>query len=194
MKERIDVPQDLTENSAESSNISVKQYTPETNSAEAGFELFRDFVHRLREEYPNLNYPEDNIVERIAPKEGGALVTYIISDTELAVGVAIGRASGNSFQGHWFIVDPKYQNTDVAPRLMTQVAADFDEVRLLASVADVPRDANKERKISRQNALIRYYQKLGMNPDLESESYQYAHMPGAPMPMVWKKQDNGESD
>lgn len=167
--------------------LATKKYSFETGTAEEGFAIFKKFVQELRDKNPDLSYPSDSVIDRIGPNKLERLVAYITNEKDEAVGAIIGNAEPGHFDGLWFIIDPEHQQTEVGKELIESVATDFDEVKLLANVADVPREADSERKGKRQEALIRYYRRLGMEPDTESESFKYSKLPGGPMPMVWRK-------
>lgn len=163
------------------------KYAFETGNAVEGFNAFNEFVKQLREKNPELSYPSDAIIDRISPDNYARLVTYIMKDHDETVGGIIGNAEADHFEAFWFMVAPEYQNTEIGKLLLKSMFGDFDKIEMVASVKDIPQAVDRNRQVSRQKALVRYYEQLGFHPNTEAESYQYSDMPGAPMPMVWER-------
>jgi hypothetical protein len=172
-----------------------------------GFNIFKNFMCDLRNKYAGKDYPEDSALDRINPESVTScnLLTYISYFNNNLAGVLIGDDEKGSFSGKWLAVDTKYQNTDVAKKLISSIQSDFDKINILASTfggekTEFPINdkeftkftKTKNDKIDRQNALIRYYKKLGFKPDISSECYKYSNIPGSPMPMVWTKNNKTE--
>jgi GNAT superfamily N-acetyltransferase len=175
-------------------------------TGEEGFDVFKNFMRNLRNNYPQKYYPKNEVLDEINPKQkndsSNNLLTYISYLNNNPAGVLIGDDRKELLFGYWFAVDPKYQNTDVAKKLISSIQSDFDKVKIIAFTFGGEKTKNptndeefekylktKKDKVDRQNALIRYYTKLGFVPDSSSESYKYSNTPGSPMPMIWKKEN-----
>lgn len=189
--------------------LNINEYEPEIKiekiAGKEGFDVFKNFMRNLRNSYPQKDYPEDEVLDEINKKKNDSsnnLLTYISNFNNNPAGVLIGDDRKKSLFGHWLAVDPKYQNTDVAKRLISSIQSDFDEINIVASTFGGEKTKNptndeefekylktRKDKVDRQNALIRYYKKLGFAPDSSSESYKYTNTPGSPMPMVWKNKN-----
>lgn len=172
------------------SEIEESSGEPLQGLEEDGFLRFRDLMERLRKRYPLRDYKSSEIVSRIKPSsENGNhhLATYIASSGQREVGAIIGIDSGTKYSGKWFVIDPEFQNTDAARRLLEEVRNDYDEVSILASTFGLADDAGLDRLGARQQALVRYYQSLGFEINTRSELYRQDAQDFSPVPMIWRK-------
>lgn len=167
---------------------------PYIDYPEDGFLVFKDFIKQLKENYPNKEYPPDEVLNRM--KGSGhldyrSLTTYIAEVGNNLAGGIIGRAHGRRYEGDWYAIDPKYQKSDVTKKLLESVQRDFDEVTLLASTFGYDKDEKYgDRHVIRQQALIEYYKRLGFVVNTSSESYfpnSIQENLTTPVSMIWKK-------
>ena len=155
------------------------------------FFQFKDLISTLRERYPERDFPKDEVLEHINPCNNENirhLATYILyDDQDHPIGGLIGEDDQFSLKGKWLIMDPTYQDGKLVRKLFETVKEDFDDVTLLAQTFAGKKDLPPDRYASRQQALVEYYKRLGFKVNSDDETYQYSHLPGAPIPMIWKK-------
>lgn len=159
-----------------------------------GFDFFKGFMQSLRERYPDQWYPDDTVIDRINPRLNTLAemrsrnpITYLAFDGENVVGAAIGKDEGETLEGQWIVVDPKYRGRETVKKLLAAIEQDFDRVTLIARSFSESRNASPEERIRQQQKLVHYYQRLGFEIDKDSKTYRYSHLPRAPVPMVWQK-------
>ena len=179
------------------------QYDDEEKSGEfresysqLGFEYFKEFIKSLREKYPDRQWPTDETLNLIDPEAEQtttqSLTTYFASDGDTIVGAATGEGLLDWCEGHWFVVDPQYQSTGVAKKLIETIQAEYNTITLLASTfgqkSDIPLGELSERKPRRQQALVAFYQRFGFvvnNTPLMDEIR--TRFPDAPVQMIWHR-------
>jgi len=167
---------------------------------EKAFTSLSDFTKRLRSENEETEIPDEAGINRVNPKNkednGSSLIAYGIAIDSKTVGIIFGQEQDSLLVGDWYIIDPQYQNSAVKEKLLEMVSKDFKRVTLLAMrqgevmvPKDVPDyiDALIKKKSSRQEALVRYYEKLGFKRDTSSEFNNSPHRQlYDPVEMVWE--------
>ena len=144
--------------------------------------ILESFMREMRNKYPDKEYY--SIDEDLA--EGKEIISYVVRNPEGGVeGVINGeKEQDGQFKVFWLITDPQYQLDKPAEKLWEKVFSEYDRIRLYSQVFGVERDATITQRLSRQQALIRYYKKLGFEQELGSES---SVRPNGAIPMVWEK-------
>ena len=156
------------------------------NPSEEGFNVYVEFIEKMHEKYPDHDYPYSESLKKI---EGVKLVAYVSLDSKgETVGVLNGEKNDRKLTMSWFIIDPECKNTNVAKELWNMAFADFDKIQLNAEVFGLERGLTDEQRASRQNALVRYYKRLGFKPDKDAPFYEHPYNPLKPMPMIWEKE------
>lgn len=176
---------------------------------EKAFPALFDFTKRLRDENIEAEIPNEETVNRVNPKNktedvSGNVIAYGVAVGGKTVGIIFGKEQGDLLEGDWYIIDPQYQNTEVKEKLLEIVSKDFKRITLLAArqgevtvPKDVPdyMDALIKKKSSRQQALVRYYEKLGFKRDTSSEFNNSPHRQlYDPVEMVWELNSHPDSE
>ncbi len=162
-------------------DVEVQKLSGQEPSA-AGRMLVDTFMQKMSEKYPDKEYlkiEED-------PAVGRKIISYVArsSDGELA-GLISGENEGDrQFKAFWFMTDPEYQDSKPAEKLWEKVFSDFDKVKLYAKVFGVDKNVTEQEELSRQKALVRYYQRLGFKQDFGPDSYAASN---GSMSMVWER-------
>lgn len=172
-----------------------ESYDPYYSSAQQGFDAFSAFIAGLKAKYPDRYFPRQQVLDAVNPTHPSSqtsdtnLVTYLAykGDSQVVGGI-VGKDEIGRMKGYWLAVDPDYQNGETIKKLLERVQEDFDEVSLQASTFGYDNNLSEKRQVHRQNALVKYYERLGFRVDETNETYQqYRHVPGVQVPMIWKK-------
>ncbi len=170
---------------------------------EAAFTSFASFMQKLRSKYLSDDFPDEETVNRINPSNedspGINMIAYSALLNNETVGIIVGEDQADTLKGDWYVIDPEYQNSEVKKSLIEAVRNDYRRITLLASIQDkspVKKDdpdyfeKTIKWKTSRQQALIRYYKRLGFKPNVHSELYEHSSRePYYPMPMVIEEEN-----
>lgn len=149
-----------------------------------------NFTRALKGNYPNKDYWGDDAVRRLEHMTG-ALRAYEAKRGLDTAGMLVGHDSGTGgFWGKFLAVAPKYQHTGIAEKLINAPKSEFDEIHLHASAFGGDKKASHDKKISRQNALLRIYEGMGFESVSSDDFYQEAQQTGAALHMVWRKGNN----
>src|SRR3989344_8846852 len=101
-----------------------------TKTPEESFRIAADFIERLRNSYPAINYPRQ--IEAYDPVTNGKKTTsYFAREQDRIIGLIMGINDQIGFNAQAFIVDPKYQGTNVAESLIRAMQADCKNIRLV---------------------------------------------------------------
>lgn len=168
-------------------------------TAREGFSLAQDFFNKISTEYPGLGYPDREAMDPFNPDRKDretqrTAITYGAHVNKVVVGILtgeeiMGEEEGEEgtliFRGQVLLVDPKFQHTTVAERLMAQVQADYEHIILSPGPF---RDKNvsggehfsQTRMASRREALRRLYRRFGFEEHKRENT------------MSWKKEKNEE--
>ncbi len=157
------------------------------------FLLAKTFLDQLNEEYPELHFSKSDFIEAFNPERTNRqAVTYAAQAGGKIIGVLMGEEISGAeeevndvkklLRGQSFIINPRFQNTNVARSLMEQVQRDYTDIIM----TPVPlggkeylagEDFSEDKRHARQEALRRYYKKLGFEDRDRSSS------------MYWKKKE-----
>ena len=184
-------------------------FTAFVERGEKAFSTLSDFTKRLRDENIEAEIPDEEGVNRVNPKNKtedtvSNLIAYGVAVGGKTVGIIFGEEQGDFLKGNWYIIDPQYQNTAVKEKLLEMASKDFKRITLMAIRQgevtvphDVPdyMDALIKKKSSRQQALVRYYEKLGFKRDVSSEFNNSRHRQlYDPVEMVWELSKDTDSE
>jgi len=151
------------------------------NSSLEGYSVYGELMRRLHKEHPDMDYFVGELRDDVPA------VAYVAHDLKNEIiGVLNGEKKNKDLEVFWFVIDPEYQNSGVAKELWDMVFSDFDNIRLVASVFGSKNDATEKYLMRRQNALVRYYERIGFKIDEESPFYSPKNLL-AGVPMICKK-------
>jgi len=153
----------------------IKNLTIErSKTSQEGYSLAQDFFNKISTEYPGLGYPDREAMDpfnpgRIDRKTQRTAITYAARVSGAVVGVLTGEEIMGEkkergqliFRGQAFLVDPKFQQTNVAEQLITQIQSDYDNIVIAPVPLGGKPSYSQLHESSRSEALRRYYRRFG---------------------------------
>ncbi|MDO8552773.1 MAG: hypothetical protein Q7S01_04630 [bacterium] len=129
------------------------------------YKICADFIEKMRTRYPKRNYLLKGIIDNLDPdKHPRTPISYFGKVKEEIVGIIVGEKEGDVFNGYIFLVDQKYQNTNVAVSLMRSLQADESTIKLVPAPIGMRKYTSPEQREHLTRALERYYKRFGFVP------------------------------
>ena len=168
------------------------------DAPEIAFRSLLEFLGHLRKKYPENMYYSDESLYMFNPSariggnktENKSLLAFKAQKDQVPAGLIFGtQDQPETFKIEWFGVDPEFQNSGLAEKLMDIVKSRYNKVKLDSSAFGFNKAIPTAKVINRNKALARYYERFGFVPDT-SDKWSKIYPEGYPfLPMVWEKKD-----
>lgn len=146
---------------------------------------FISFLQFLRANHPDYSYPLDEHV--LKALEEGQTEVYLAQQNHRVLAGLVGSSFPEGFIVEYLVSDPDVKQSDSGKKLIDSLKHKYEKIFLLADAFGQRTTLESGRKNHRQEALIRYYSKLGFIPNPEAWYHNETRLKGESMYMVWEK-------
>ncbi len=164
-----------------------------------------NFIQEMAQKNPGKEYVDRDFIKGLQPFRDNpafGFVTYAATLQERTIGIVSGGCVGKKFAGIIILVDKEFRNTNAVRELGNAIFRDFKEITFFPEATEDKRGASDPTARMREQAIVRYSEKLGFQPDTadldlsERMRYLLARLkgkdPDVDLPMTWKKKDRDE--